>query len=194
MGILTAIVCIILGMGLPTSACYIVLAVLVAPAMVELGVAVISAHMFVLYYGVVAAITPPVALAVFAAIGISGGDMWKTGLQAMKLAAAGFVIPFVFLYNTDLLMYNPATNAFGFSGAVAVSFITAALGCMIMALALFGWFFRDLKLAERIVLLVCAVLLMLNEPFVLNVVGFAVACVILVLAKMTDKKKEEVLV
>jgi TRAP-type uncharacterized transport system fused permease subunit len=112
----------------------------------------------------------------------------------MKLAAAGFVIPFVFLYNTDLLMYNPATNTFGFSGAVAVSFITAALGCMIMALALFGWFFRDLKLVERIVLLVCAVLLMLNEPFVLNVVGFAVACVILVLAKMTDKKKEEVLV
>ena len=110
MGILTAIVCIVLGMGLPTSACYIVLAVLVAPAMIDLGVATISAHMFVLYYGVVAAITPPVALAVFAAVGISGGDMWKTGLQAMKMAISGFVIPFIFLYNTDLLMFNSAAR------------------------------------------------------------------------------------
>lgn len=81
MGLLTAVVCIILGMGLPTSACYIILSVLVAPAMVELGVSIASAHLFVLYFGVIAAITPPVALAVFAAIGISGGDMWKTGLR-----------------------------------------------------------------------------------------------------------------
>lgn len=189
MGVLTAIVCIILGMGLPTSACYIVLAVLVAPAMVDLGVALISAHMFVLYYGVVAAITPPVALAVFAAIGISGGDMWKTGLQACKLAASGFVIPFIFLYNTDLLMYNPVTNSFGFTAAVAVSFVTAAIGCMIMAISLFGWFFRDFKLVERIVLLVCAVLLMLNEPFILNIFGFVIAAGILVMAKITTKKE-----
>lgn len=188
MGILTAVVCIILGMGLPTSACYIVLAVLVAPAMVELGVSLISAHMFVLYYGVVAAITPPVALAVFAAIGISGGDMWKTGLQACKLAASGFVIPFIFLYNTDLLMYNPVTGSFGFSTAVAVSFLTAALGCIIMAISLFGWFYRDFKIAEKGVLLVCAVLMMLKEPFVLNIVGFVVAVVILIFAKMTAKK------
>ncbi|MDD3253370.1 MAG: TRAP transporter fused permease subunit [Lachnospiraceae bacterium] len=189
MGVLTAIVCIILGMGLPTSACYIVLAVLVAPAMIELGIATISAHMFVLYYGVVAAITPPVALAVFAAIGISHGDMWKTGLQAMKMAASGFVIPFIFLYNTDLLMFNPITNSFGFSANVVVSFITAMLGCMIMALGLFGWFFRDFKLWERILLLVCAVCLMLNEPFVLNVVGLAVAVVVLIRAKATAKKE-----
>lgn len=188
MGILTAFVCIILGMGLPTSACYIVLAVLVAPAMIELGVATISAHMFVLYYGVVAAITPPVALAVFAAIGISGGDMWKTGLQAIKLAASGFVIPFIFLYNTDLLMFNPATNSFGFSAAVALSLITAILGCIFMALSLFGWFYRDFNWAERVVLLVCAIFLMLNEPLILNGVGFVIALVILAGARMTVKK------
>lgn len=192
MGILAAIVCIILGMGLPTSACYIVLAVLVAPAMVELGVSVISSHMFVLYYGVVAAITPPVALAVFAAIGISGGDMWKTGTQAIKLAASGFVIPFIFLYNNDLLMFHATTNNFGFSGAVALSFVTAIIGCMIMALSLFGWFFRDFRPAERVILLVCAVLLMLNEPLILNGVGFVIAAVILVGAKMTAGKKEVV--
>lgn len=192
MGILTAIVCIILGMGLPTSACYIVLAVLVAPAMIDLGVATISAHMFVLYYGVVAAITPPVALAVFAAVGISGGDMWKTGFQAMKMAISGFVIPFIFLYNTDLLMYNAAADSFGFTPMVALSFVTAALGCMIMALALFGWFYRDFNRLERGILLVCAVFLMLNEPLILNGVGFVIAMVVLIGAKTTAKKKEVV--
>lgn len=192
MGILTAIVCVILGMGLPTSACYIVLAVLVAPAMIEIGVATISAHMFVLYYGVVAAITPPVALAVFAAIGISGGDMWKTGFQAMKLAASGFVIPFIFLYNTDLLMYNTVTDSFGFSPMVALSFITAVLGCMFMALSLFGWFYRDFNRIERAMLLVCAVFLMLNKPLILNGVGFVVALVILVRAKMTVNQEVQV--
>ena len=192
MGILTAIVCIVLGMGLPTSACYIVLAVLVAPAMIDLGVATISAHMFVLYYGVVAAITPPVALAVFAAVGISGGDMWKTGFQAMKMAISGFVIPFIFLYNTDLLMFNSAAGTFGFTPMVALSFVTAALGCMIMALALFGWFFRDFNRIERVILLVCAVFLMLNEPLILNGVGFVIAMVVLFGAKATAKKKEVV--
>lgn len=189
MGILTAFVCIFLGMGLPTSACYIVLAVLVAPAMVDLGISVISAHMFVLYYGVVAAITPPVALAVFAAIGISGGDMWKTGLQAMKMAVSGFVIPFIFLYNNDLLMFHPATGQFGFSAMVGLSFVTAMLGCIIMALGLFGWFYRDFKRYERIVLLVCAVCLMLNEPLWLNGVGFLAAAVILISAKLSVKKE-----
>lgn len=188
MGILTAIVCIILGMGLPTSACYIVLAVLVAPAMIELGVATISAHMFVLYYGVVAAITPPVALAVFAAIGISGGDMWKTGFQSIKLAASGFVIPFIFLYNTDLLMYNPVTNSFGISAMVVLSFVTALLGCIFMALSLFGWCYRDFNRIERVVLLVCAIFLMLNHPLVLNAVGLVIALGILARAKITAKK------
>lgn len=189
MGILTAIVCILLGMGLPTSACYIVLAVLVAPAMINLGVATISAHMFILYYGVVAAITPPVALAVFAAIGISGGDMWKTGLQAIKMAASGFVIPFIFLYNTGLLCYDVAANTFGFTPIILLSIATAALGCACMALALFGWCGRDLRLPERGILLASAICLMVNEPLILNLAGFLVGAVILVLAVMDGKKK-----
>ena len=188
MGILTAVVCILLGMGLPTSACYIVLSVLVAPAMIRLGVATVSAHMFILYYGVVAAITPPVALAVFAAIGISGGDMWKTGLQAMKLAAAGFVIPFIFLYNTELLCYNSAAGTFGITPSVAVSVVTAMIGCAAMALALFGWSGRDLKAPERGILLVCAIFLMLNEPFILNIVGLAAAAAVLLFANLSAKK------
>ena len=192
MGVLTAFVCILLGMGLPTSACYIVLAVLVAPAMVELGVAVISAHMFILYYGVIAAITPPVALAVFAAIGISGGDMWKTGLQAMKLAATGLVIPFIFLYNTELLCYNHITGVFEISLLTVICSVTAIIGCTFMALALFGWAGRDLYKLERLVLLACALCLMLRDPLWLNGVGLAVGCGSLVLAVCSGKKKGSV--
>ncbi|MDO4483745.1 MAG: TRAP transporter fused permease subunit [Clostridia bacterium] len=189
MGLLTAFVCIILGMGLPTSACYIVLSVLVAPAMISLGVATISAHMFVLYYGVVAAITPPVALAVFAAIGISGGDMWKTGFQAIKLAISGFVIPFVFLYNTELLCYDVAANTFGFSPMVIFCLVTAAIGCAGMAFGLFGWFKRDLKIWERAALVAGGVMLLVKEPLLLNAAGLLIVGGILVLAAKTVKKE-----
>ena len=188
MGLLTAVVCIILGMGLPTSACYIILSVLVAPAMVELGVSIASAHLFVLYFGVIAAITPPVALAVFAAIGISGGDMWKTGLQAVKFAIAGFTIPFVLLYNNNLVMYHAATNTFGFDGSVVLAFVLTALGCCILSFVVFGWAFRNLRIPERIVLFVSCVLLMCNHILVAGMIGFALAIVLFVYFKMTSNK------
>lgn len=189
MGILTALVCILLGMGLPTAACYIVLSILIAPAMVKIGVSLPAAHLFVLYYGVIAAITPPVALAVFAAIGISGGEMWKTGLTAMKLAISGLLIPFIFLYNNDLLMYNPALGTFGMSPVVVLSIFTALVGCAIIGLALFGWCGRDLKPFERILLVPCAVALMLDQPLWANGVGLAVAGFILVGAILESKKE-----
>lgn len=80
---------------------------------------------------------------------------------------------------------SPASQSFGFTGGVVVSLVTAALGCILMALSLFGWCFRDLSRLERAILLPCAVLLMLNEPFVLNVAGLAVALVVLANAKRT---------
>lgn len=193
MGVLTAIVCILLGMGLPTAACYIVLSILIAPAMVDIGVSLPAAHLFVLYYGVIAAITPPVALAVFAAIGISGGEMWKTGLQAMKLAVSGLLIPFVFLYNNDLLLYNVATQTFGFTPMMALSVVTAFLGCAVIGLAFFGWCGRDLKTWERVILVPCAIALMLNQPLWANGVGFAVVAVILGIAIMQSKKERRAL-
>lgn len=189
MGILTAVVCILLGMGLPTSACYIVLSILIAPAMVDIGVALPAAHLFVLYYGVGAAITPPVALAVFAAIGISGGEMWKTGIQAMKLAISGLLIPFIFLYNSDLLLYNAATQTFGMTPMMMLSIATAFVGSAIIGLALFGWCGRDLKRLERLILIPCSVALMLNEPLWLNGVGFLAAAVVLGNAVLSSKKE-----
>lgn len=119
---------------------------------------------------------------------LSGGDMWKTGLQAIKMAAAGFVIPFIFLYNTDLLCFDAAAGTFGITPAVILSVCTAAIGCAFMAIALFGWLFRDLKTPERVLLLACGVLLMLNEPFILNVVGLVLGIAILAMVKLSNKK------
>ena len=192
MGILTAIVCIILGMGLPTSACYIILSVLVAPAMVKLGVSLASAHLFVLYFGVIAAITPPVALAVFAAIGISGGDMWKTGLQSVKFAIAGFLIPFVFLYNNNLVMFHPATASFGFDGGVLLAFVLTAIGCCILACAVFGWLFRDLKTVERVILAAASIVTLCNHILPLGLAGLAATVVLAVIFKMSAGKQKEV--
>lgn len=188
MGLLTAVVCIILGMGLPTSACYIILSVLVAPAMVELGVSVASAHLFVLYFGVIAAITPPVALAVFAAIGISGGDMWKTGLQAVKFAIAGFTIPFVLLYNNNLIMYHASTGTFGLDGAVVISFILTAVGCCALSCSIFGWFIRDLTKGERLLLFVACVLAICNHIMILGAAGLALIVLLTIYFKLTVNK------
>lgn len=188
MGLLTAVVCIILGMGLPTSACYIILSVLVAPAMIKLGVSVASAHLFVLYFGVIAAITPPVALAVFAAIGISGGDMWKTGLQAVKFAIAGFTIPFVMLYNNNLVMYHAGTGTFGFDGAVAIAFVLTAIGCCVLSCSVFGWAFRDLKTVERLILFVVCVLLLCNHIMVAGLAGLVLFVVLSIYFNLTKKK------
>lgn len=190
MGILTAVVCIILGMGLPTSACYIILSVLVAPAMISLGVSTISAHLFVLYFGVIAAITPPVALAVFAAIGISGGDMWKTGLQSVKFAIAGFAIPFVLLYNNNLVMYHMVTKTFGFDLNVAITFIVTAIGCCALAFAVFGWCVRDLNKVERILLLFACIMTLCNHIFMVGVIGILITIGLLAYFKMTSGKGE----
>ena len=189
MGLLTAVVCIVLGMGLPTSACYIILSVLVAPAMVKLGVSMASAHLFVLYFGVIAAITPPVALAVFAAIGISGGDMWKTGLQAVKFALAGFMIPFVFLYNNNLVMFHPATGTFGMDAGVAFTLVLTALGCCGIACAVFGWLAKDLNLVERLLLAVASIALLCNHMLYVGLIGLAALVALFFLFKVTGGKK-----
>ena len=191
MGLLTAVVCIILGMGLPTSACYIILSVLVAPAMVQLGVSVASAHLFVLYFGVIAAITPPVALAVFAAIGISGGDMWKTGLQAVKFAIAGFLIPFVFLFNNNLVMFHPATGTFGMDLGVVIAFVLTAIGCCMLACSVFGWCVRDLNTVERIILAAACIATLCNHILVAGIAGCAAIAALTVYFVLTNKGKKE---
>ncbi len=192
MGLLTAVVCIILGMGLPTSACYIILSVLVAPAMISLGVSTVSAHLFVLYFGVIAAITPPVALAVFAAIGISGGDMWKTGLQAVKFAIAGFTIPFVLLYNNSLVMYHAATDTFGFDMSVLAAFIITAIGCCTLSFSVFGWMIRDMNKMERLVLLAACILTLCNHILAAGIAGVVLTVIMFIYLKATATTEKEI--
>ena len=104
--LLTMICCIILGMGIPTTATYCIMASTCAPILIQMGVPMICAHFFVFYYGIVADITPPVALAAYAGSAISGGSPMKTGVNATRLAIAGFIIPFIFAMSPDMLLVN----------------------------------------------------------------------------------------
>ncbi len=162
--VLTMVVCLILGMGLPTSASYVVLSVLVAPVIIKMGVAKLAVHLFILHFGSIATLTPPVALAVFAACGISGGTLWRTGGQAMKLAAAGLIVPFVFVYNNELLLM-------GEPGMIFFAIGTALLGCVLLSLAIIGWLFRDLDRLQRLAFLACGIALILPRPLWANAAG-----------------------
>ena len=101
---MTGVIAIILGMGMPTAAVYIVLSVVLAPAVTEMGVPVLAAHLFIFYFGLVSMITPPVAVASFVAAGIAKASIWKTSFTAMKLGIAAYLLPFLFVYNDSLLL------------------------------------------------------------------------------------------
>ena len=102
--ILTMIAGIVLGMGMPTTPAYIIMTALLVPAIIKLGVIAPAAHMFAFYFAILSAITPPVALAVYAAAGLAKSDLWATGWAAVKIGAAGFIVPFMFVYEPALLM------------------------------------------------------------------------------------------
>jgi TRAP-type uncharacterized transport system fused permease subunit len=101
--LLTAFICILLGMGMPTAAVYVVLVSIVAPALVEMKIPELSAHMFIFYYGLLSLLTPPVAVASMVAAQIAGSDMWRTGLIGLQLAVAAFLMPFLWAFNPALL-------------------------------------------------------------------------------------------
>lgn len=170
--ILAMLTSLLLGMGLPTSAAYMILAVLVAPAIVAMGATMMSAHLFILYFGALSTITPPVALSTFAAASISGGSIWSTGKDAMKLAATGFIIPFVFVYNNELLLM-------GSIGSVLFAVATAIIGCGILAMSMNGWMIVKLSILGRILLFPCSIMLFVASPVILNLVGLAAAGLIL---------------
>lgn len=131
---LTMFVSIILGMGLPTSAVYVVLAILVVPAMVEIGVDLMAAHMFVFYFGVLANVTPPVAIAAYTAAGIAGADPTRTGLIAFRIALAGFVLPFMWVYNPALILKGELPE-------ILLAITTSIAGIVFLASAVQGYLF-----------------------------------------------------
>ena len=160
---LTAIGSIILGMGLPTTAAYVVLAALGAPALVQLGVPLLAAHLFIFYFGCISNVTPPVSLAAFAAAGISGSPALKTAVSAALLAGAGFLVPFMFVYGPELLLIgNPVE--------IMLAFVTGLLGVIALASAGMGYARRPLRVWERAIAL-CAALLLVAAGLPTDIVG-----------------------
>jgi TRAP transporter 4TM/12TM fusion protein len=151
--VLTAVVSFILGMGLPTSAAYLLLAVLVAPALTRLGIEPIVAHMFIFYYGLVSAITPPVALAAFAAASISGGDANGTAMEAVRLGFVKLFVPFLFVSMPGLLMVGDGL-------AITLSAILATIGITGLTIAFAGWCARPMSWPERFALAAAALLVL----------------------------------
>ena len=143
--------CIILGMGLPTTANYIVCSTIIAPALIGMSVMPLAAHLFVFYFGIMADITPPVCLAAFTGAGIAGASPSKTGFTATRIAIASFMLPYCFVYNPMLLLQRVVY------WELAILVISAFLGVMMLAGALEGWLFRDLRVAERAVIGAAAV-------------------------------------
>ena len=143
--LMAAIICIVLGMGMPTTGVYVLLAALVAPSLIEAGVAKLSAHMFILYFGMMSMITPPIALAAFAAASISRADPMKTGYAAMRMGWVAYVIPFLFVLSPTLIMI-------GTPWMIALNAATATIGVYIVSVAMIGYFTRPLGVVTRILL------------------------------------------
>jgi len=180
--LLTMIASLIMGMGMPTTAAYMVLVVLVVPALVELGVNPLAAHLFVLYFGVISNITPPVALAAYAAAGLSKGNPNKTGFVAFKLAISGFILPFMFVYNNVLMMQG---NAF----EIIKAFITAALGVFCLSCTVEKYFVKwKISIFEAILLLATAILL-IDPGTVTDMIGVVIVVVLYVAHTAFAKKK-----
>ncbi len=168
--IMTGLVCIILGCGIPTTANYIIMVTVAAPTLVQLGVEPLVAHFFVFYYGVLADITPPVALAAYAAAGMAGSDPFKTGNQAFRLGMAKALVPFVFVFSPSLLLVAKGFNWYDFT----VTFTGCIIGITLLAAALSKFLFVEMKPWEVACCLFGA-LLLVAPGLIPSLVGVAVA-------------------
>ena len=150
--LLAMLACVILGMGMPTAGAYVIVATLGAPALADMGVDPMSAHMFIFYFAALSSVTPPVALAAYAAAGLAGSDPWKTGLIAFQISIAGFIIPFVIVYEPSLLLTGNVLPAF-------MAFFSVAVATFCIAAAIVGFAWRDLNIPARCLFCLAGILL-----------------------------------
>lgn len=179
--VFTMVTCMILGMGLPSIPSYIITSTIAAPALVQLGIPALVAHMFCFYFAMFANLTPPVALAAFAAAGIAGGSPMKTGWASVKLALAGFILPYMFVYNTDLLLLDTPI-----AKAVQVA-LTAAVGVFLISVAVEGFLFSKVNIVLRIISILGAYLL-IDSGLVTDLIGIAIFAVVIIFQKTIAKK------
>jgi len=175
--VLSAIANIILGLGLPTVGVYIVLATLVAPALVKMGIDPMAAHMFIMYYGCLSMISPPVAIAAFVAANIAGADPNRTGWVAMAFGWTLFVIPFLFVFSLTLLMKGDPLS-------IAVDVALAVVGVWFIAAAMMGYSLRTLPVPDRVVYCIAGVCIFMPANVLgagrwINVAGVAAAILLL---------------
>ncbi len=182
--VLTMITCMILGMGLPSIPAYLITATMAAPALVQLGIPALAAHMFVFYFAMFANLTPPVALASFAAAGISGGDPMKTGFQSVKLALAGFVVPYMFVYNNALLLIETTPLV-----AIRVT-ITAIIGVFMIGIATEGYLIKKLNPILRAIVFMGS-LLLITENFVQDIIGLGILTILIFIQKFSTVKQKQ---
>ncbi|MER2261312.1 MAG: TRAP transporter permease [Psychrobacillus sp.] len=189
---------LILGMGAPTTANYVITSTIAAPAIITLLapdvaqnaiplVVILSAHFFVFYFGIVADITPPVALAAFAASGISGGDPIKTGVQSSKLAIAAFIIPYMIVFSPTLLMIDTT-----FAEIIWVTF-TAVTGMISIGAGMIGYWYRKVNPIERVFVILAGLLLIYPEGYS-DMAGLALFVILLVIQLVTREKDDKKIV
>ncbi len=171
--ILTAMAGIVLGMGMPTTPAYIVMVALLVPALVKLGAPTPAAHMFAFYFAILSAITPPVALAVYAAASLAKCDLWAAGWAAVRVGAAGFIVPFMFVYEPALLVLKGWEEWHISMHAL----ITATVGCMCLAAGLHGYLVAPARMWER-VLLVAAAFMLIKPGWITDLIGLALLAVV----------------
>ncbi|MEN6359112.1 MAG: TRAP transporter fused permease subunit [Smithella sp.] len=171
--LLTMLTSIVLGMGLPVTACYIILAVLAAPALIQQGITPIGAHLFVFYFGIVSGLTPPVALTAYVAAGIAGTPVFRTGFYCFLIAIITYLIPFVFVYTPALMFDGPFYMT-------ALTFVTCALSIIAITAGIMGYMFRPCNWIERVILVLAAIAIIVPETYS-TVAGLAVFGVVIAL-------------
>ncbi len=177
---LTMITALLLGMGLPTLAAYLLLAIVLGSTLVNLGIIAPAAHFFIFYFAIISAITPPVALAAYTAAGIAGAPPLGIATTAVRLAAIAFIIPFMFAYNPVLLLIGPAPE-------IILAAITALIGVIGLSMALSGFGLRELSFIERLIVGAGAILL-ITPSAICDVVGFPVLLLMFALQTRTASK------
>src|SRR5690625_363995 len=175
------LIAIILGMGMPTTAAYAVAASAVVPGLIKLGFDPLFAHMFVFYYAVISAITPPVALAAFAAAGISGTDPMKTGVKAFQIGLAAFIVPFMFYYSPELLLLSDSTVS------IIGASITALIGVYLLSAAVQSWFFGKMAAWYTRILLLTAALMFMVSGLQTDLIALGSVAVAILIQKVFNK-------
>lgn len=178
--ILCMVTSLIMGMGLPSLACYVLLATLVAPALIQMNIEPIAAHLFLFYFGIIGNVTPPVAGAAYCAAGLAQSNPMKTGIQAFLLSISGFLIPFVFAFNPALVMVGSVGN-------IIWTFVTAFFGVYCLSAAIERYLFWKLDILEDILMFVAAIL-MVDPNIPTDFAGFGIFAAVLIIHKIRNKK------